>query len=127
MRPIDGDALSDQMNERLRRCNNGSIVEACLLAELDLVNSMPTITPPPNDPLTLDELREMDGEPVWCVNGLGTQRWCLVNCDDEILCCYDSETGLWDGCFYEMTGDGEQGLHPMGWLAYRRKPEENKR
>ena len=82
---------------------------------------------PPNPPLTLEELREMDGEPVWCVNGLGTQRWCLVNCDDEILCCYDSETGLWDGCFYEMTGDGEQGLHPMGWLAYRRKPEENKR
>lgn len=25
----------------------------------------PTIAPPPNDPLTIDALREMDGEPVW--------------------------------------------------------------
>ena len=31
----------------------------------DLVLGMPTLTPP-NELLTLEELREMDGEPVWC-------------------------------------------------------------
>ena len=28
-----------------------------------------------NDPLTLDELREMDGEPVWCVEITGREEW----------------------------------------------------
>ena len=39
-----------------------------------LVDHLPTLTPP-NEPLTLDELREMDGEPVW-VTPLGF--WALV-------------------------------------------------
>lgn len=30
-----------------------------------IINELPTITPPPNDPLTIKELLEMDGEPVW--------------------------------------------------------------
>ena len=81
-------------------------------------------TEPPNDPLTIEELREMDGEPVWCVDGYGNACWCLVNCDDGLPCCYDNETGLWDGSFYEMSGDGKYGLHKTGWLAYRRRPEE---
>lgn len=80
--------------------------------------------PPPNEPLTLEQLREMDGEPVWCVDGYGNACWCLVNCDDGLPCCYDNETGLWDGSFYEMSGDGKYGLHKTGWLAYRRRPEE---
>lgn len=41
---------------------------------LDKVRSMPTLAPP-NEPLTLEELREMDGEPVW--SGL-LKRWGLV-------------------------------------------------
>lgn len=78
----------------------------------------------PNDPLTLEELLEMDGEPVWCVDGRGNACWCLVNCDDGLPCCYDNETGLWEDCFYGMAGNWQHGLHQYGWLAYRRKPEE---
>ena len=78
----------------------------------------------PNDPLTMDELREMDGEPVFCIDGQGNECWCLVNCDDGLPCCYDNETGLWDGSYYMMTGDRKHGLHQAGWLAYRRKPGE---
>lgn len=79
---------------------------------------------PSNDPLTLDELREMDGMPVWCVDGIGNQRWGLVNHDSNGLpICYDNEAGYWDGCIYGMTGDGKFGLHQMGWRAYRSKPE----
>lgn len=39
-----------------------------------LVDHLPTLTPP-NEPLTLEQLREMDGEPVW-VTPLGF--WALV-------------------------------------------------
>ena len=42
---------------------------------------MPTLTPP-NEPLTIEELREMDGDPVWIVDvghingtGLVGQSW----------------------------------------------------
>lgn len=77
-----------------------------------------------NPPLTLEELREMDGEPVFCIDGQGNECWCLVNCDDGLPCCYDNEIGLWDGSDYMMTGDRKHGLHQAGWLAYRRKPEE---
>ena len=39
-----------------------------------LIERQPTLTPP-NEPLTLEQLREMDGEPVW-VTPLGF--WALV-------------------------------------------------
>ena len=39
---------------------------------------------PPNEPLTLDELREMDGEPVWFENMSGG-RWCIVYADYHCL------------------------------------------
>ena len=47
----------------------------------DLVLGMPTLTPP-NEALTLEELREMDGEPVYVVpaneySELG--KWCVVS------------------------------------------------
>ena len=40
-----------------------------------------TALSPPNEPLTLDELREMDGEPVWIANSdaLEYGRWGIVD------------------------------------------------
>lgn len=80
----------------------------------------------PNNPMTLDELREMDGEPVWCVDGKGNECWCLVSIwgDDKEVTCIDSETGGWDEKYYNLPGNGQHGLDINGWLAYRRKPEE---
>ena len=75
---------------------------------------------PANEPLTLEQLREMDGEPVWCADGEGHSCYCLVNAESED--CIDSECGAWCFAFYGMTGDGENGLHNMGWLAYDHKP-----
>ena len=75
---------------------------------------------PTNEPLTLEQLREMDGEPVWCADGEGHSCYCLVNAGNED--CIDSECGAWCFGFYGMTGDGENGLHNMGWLAYAHKP-----
>ena len=51
-----------------------------------------TALSPPNEPLTLDELREMDGEPVWIANpdALEYGRWGIVDGvyqaeDDQVL------------------------------------------
>ena len=82
-----------------------------------------------NDPLTQEELRKMDGEPVWCVDGTGNVAWCLVsvwsNREEKAqgADCVDKNDGLWDATYYGMKGNGEHGLHAVGWLAYRRKPE----
>ena len=68
----------------------------------------------PNDPLTLEELRELDGEPMW-VEFLYNKapRWMLVNTeDDDVQSVYTSA---------DFESYGEQ------WLAYRRRPEEEKR
>lgn len=62
-----------------------------------------------NEPLTLDELREMDGEPVWVVLGQRAS-WCIVDAQCEAVfgkCC---------GCTFQ-----EIGRHGA---VYRRKPEE---
>lgn len=74
--------------------------------------------------LTLEELRQMDGEPVFAVDGEGHRCWVLVNADDE--CCADNEFGSWQFFYYGMTDCAKDRLHPTGWLAYRSKPKEDK-
>lgn len=70
------------------------------------------LIPLPNDPLTLEELRGMDGEPVWvefpkCPEASG---WMLISAGRH--CVYD---GLLGECDFENYG--------KTWLAYRRRPE----
>lgn len=72
-----------------------------------------------NEPLTLDELREMDGEPVWIVEYPDWGHWELSQ---------DAEDYLMDRApvFYGLKHndpDGKYGLHKVGWLAYCHKPE----
>jgi len=66
---------------------------------------------PPNDPLTLEELREMDGEPVWVVIA-GVGRYAVIEH------CEKRSTKFTDGM--EPPND-RYGIY---WLAYRRRPEE---
>ena len=80
-----------------------------------------TLTPP-NEPLTIEQLREMDGEPVWC-------KWLLP--EDRAI-----EQGKWfivisgDKAGLEIQRPAEYGYHfckiddyGKTWLAYRRPPE----
>lgn len=67
------------------------------------------LVPTPNDPLNLEELREMDGEPVW-LRGTGLNRWYIFNGFSL------------DGIPHFMP---EIGWKP--WAAYRRRPEEARR
>lgn len=114
MRLIDADALFDSLHQAL----GSKIDEEKASALIEMINNAATIDPPPNPPLTQDELRGMDGEPVWCVNG-GASRWGIVcvygSCDDEFEC-YAANYERIPGWCYGMDGKA-------GWLAYRRKPE----
>ena len=61
-------------------------------------------------PLTLDELRKMDGEPVWD-NFL--MEWCVIMMD---LCSGKGAVKYFDGGFNQLTEK----------RFYRRKPKEDK-
>ena len=77
-----------------------------------------------NEPLTLEELREMDGEPVWIAPaksaGKIPSRWTLYSGMSKSLDCTDvyvfaTASGIAQG--YKANGYGNT------WLAYRRPPE----
>ena len=69
----------------------------------------------PNEPLTLEQLREMDGEPVWVQTpGIPKYgRWVIVaGVDTE-----DGQRTLY------CQGDYTCRNYGRDWLAYRRPPE----
>jgi len=72
----------------------------------------------PNEPLSLDELKQMDGCPVWTVtNGVeGSGRWEIVDSvnDKYIRLCNPADES------YDCKID----TYTKTWLAYRNKPEE---
>ena len=63
-----------------------------------------------NEPLTLDELREMVGEPVWIMwlDGRIVSKWWIV--------------GGYEWGFMDFPDDMSD--YGKTWLAYRRKPKE---
>ena len=77
---------------------------------------------PPNPPLTLDELREMNGEPVWTITiGLeGSGRWELCTCEVGTACplhkVFRCVTATGEVTDYELDTYGKT------WLAYHSKP-----
>lgn len=67
MRPIDAHIAVEYIkNSDLPNHWKNALI-SCLL-------SIPTIAPPPNDPLTPEELLEMCGEPVWIAPVKGKVR-----------------------------------------------------
>lgn len=74
---------------------------------------------PPNEPLTIEELREMNGEPVWIVEHPDWGHWELSADAEDYIADRDQD-------LYGLKHDdpaGQCGLHVLGWLAYRRPPE----
>ena len=78
---------------------------------------------PPNEPLTLEQLREMDGEPVWVKvfgpTDIRYDGWCEVevrdkNTSDEIAYVW------WSGSEVEDMGRTED--YGKKWVVYRRPP-----
>ena len=93
--------------------HNCSIHGCAILREA--VKALEAPEPADNEPLTLDELRKMDGEPVWVVD-VGPHKWygpgwAIVDRDN----CLVRTVKNWNAVFFESYGER--------WLAYRRPPE----
>ena len=67
------------------------------------------------EPLTLDELRRMEGQPVYIVEN--TEYWAIVNSFDQ--------AGVYLLSYGNPDDYGYFGLYGKTWLAYRQKPEED--
>lgn len=104
MRLIDADALIQKLvtNGWLKMDSLKDSAE--MIAVQAAIDDAPTIVPPLNNPLTLEELREMDGEPVWLKDG----RCFIINGDLG----YENH-----GLYTSLIILADIGL-------YRRKPEE---
>lgn len=102
---------------------------------LTITHWMPMPEPPKvkgNAPMTLEELRKMDGKPAYFRFGDGTCGYAVVSCDEGRLVLYgpsfEEDHTYPDEDFINMEMDndphGHFGLHMLGWRAYRYKPEE---
>lgn len=92
------------------------------------IDAAPTVYPPPNDPLTLEQLQEMDGEPVWVTPTKASKNWWMpstVYWDRPKMA-----AGWWmlvnageRKCFESHLASAYFSDYGKNWLAYRRKPE----
>lgn len=106
MRLIDADALYKSFEEVYEHPDSMFIDAAWWF--FGKLEDAPTIPPPPNDPLTLEELRTMDGEPVY-----------LIDKDEPIT----KEWVIWDkGWTSNWFEDAKN--YGKTWIAYRQKLEE---
>ena len=111
-RAIDKQTVLDIIIEAKRADpETGSFAE--WLAEY-LVEHLPTLTPP-NEPLTLEQLREMDGEPVWVED---VKHWALIDIE---------KGGQWDGVPFAIWAENGMkftyNIKNRGLHCYRRPPE----
>ena len=76
---------------------------------IDLFDNAPEFNPP-NDPLTPDQLREMDGEPVWLDS---IKRWGIVKvCRDGVFALTKSGEFEVGRCkCYRRPSEGEEDQH----------------
>ena len=86
---------------------------AALEFTLAALRSMPEA----GEPLSLEQLKQMDGKPVWIVEFPDWGHWELSEDAEDYLC--DRDTDLY-GFMSDL--DGEAGYHELGWLAYPYPP-----
>ena len=106
MRPIDADALITSVAWHDQQGMISTIDDI-----LDIIEAFPTLTPP-NEPLTIEQLREMDrfSHPIWdeCLH-----EWCAVRpdvCAGEQGISYlgGGSRPLESGRFYRRPPEGEE-------------------
>lgn len=110
--PIDREEVLYQLERlaleaQLTNEHDAEIIKDCMAT---IVNLVPVLTPP-NEPLTLAELREMDGEPVWDEKG----KCYLV--DTTYQFCSDSDIEI------AIVDKRSIKRYPYRRTLYRRPPE----
>lgn len=112
MRAIDKETMFDLIIKAKRTDpETGSFAE--WLAAY-LVERLPTLTPP-NEPLTIEQLREMDGEPVWVED---VKHWAVIDIE---------KGGQWDGVPFAIWAENGANfcynIEGRNLHCYRRPPE----
>lgn len=121
--------MNETIKDLLRRSEEP--MNLYILARIeDLEKQVKDLTPPPNDPLTLEELREMGlFEWLWVevIHPTKSQLRREVESayyqvfedytDGDAICCG------WPGLIHDFAYED----YGKNWLAYRRKPEEEAR
>lgn len=82
----------------------------------DVIEELAARLEPSSEPLPLEELRGMDGEPVWIVPMRGSGgfcTWMLVDAEYELCREAHGEMAVFENC-------------GKTWLAYRRRLEDGK-
>ena len=110
-RMIDADVASKRFRRWLEGPHEATEYNAgfgdAIWHVLNAIEHMPTLTPP-NEPLTLEELREMSGQPFW--DDAGSVWWIVAHVEGSKI--YTEEGAILD--FYE---EGEEDVY------FRRPPE----
>ena len=125
-RMIDADALLEKLQRMIAYCEKDKQVNGltALFQVGDAIMDCPTLTQP-NEPLTLEELREMDGDPVWVkqLKGLSVcdTDWAVVEFRLEPDVKHDKIRVWWPGSEDEDTPSEDD--YGKTWIAYRRPPE----
>lgn len=97
---------------------------------LDIIEAFPTLTPQ-NDPLTIEELREMDGEPVYIISEFyHISEWNIPKGVGEIVIACDVPCAGMKSIIpsVEFIDGKNLSVEKYGsdWVAYRRPPEGEK-
>ena len=119
----------EQLKQAMEVCELGALtlpdqVDALMDAARAILQEISTLTPP-NEPLTLEELREMSGHPVWVkqLKGLSVcdTDWAVVEFRLEPDVKHDKIRVWWPGSEDEDTPSEDD--YGKTWIAYRRPPE----
>ena len=116
-RMINGDAVKRMILDIVETWKyQGRKYDALLLESViaQIVDPQPTLTPP-NEPLTIEQLRDMDGEPVWIED---VKHWALIDIE---------KGGQWDGVPFAIWAENgtkfTYNIKNRGLHCYRRPPE----
>lgn len=96
------------------------------MAVFGIMQSMPTVDyqKTPNEPLTLEQLRGMDGEPVWVED---VKRWALIDIEKDWSLFDIEKGGQWDGVPFAVWAENgvkfTYNVESRDLHCYRRPPE----
>lgn len=83
--------------------------------------------------LTIDEIMQSGGKPVYFRFGDGDEGWAVVEIENDSVYLHgpyidtDEPDIEFYGLFYDYDTSAHFGLHILGWIGYRYKPQGDKK
>ena len=123
VRPIDANAMLNELKPLGFEAEHSAVILSDVSKMMrEWVERQPTLTPP-NEPLTIEQLREMDGQPVWVrvsdnwrESGI-YEGWMLIrfHSEDDRIRAYTYDTRF--GATFHAQQD-----YGTSWIAYAYTP-----